>query len=186
MRKLFIAAGLAAAFMVPPATASAQVSITPFAGVAFEGDTAGEQLSGGASLLLMGKIVGVELEFGYTPDFYNESSEIELVGDSNVTSLSANLLLGWGAGPVRPYVTGGLGLLRTRIDSAEQLFDDVSSNDLGLNAGGGLMVFFNDHVGLRGDLRYFRGFSEIDIDDLEVTLDGFDFWRAYGGVTIGF
>jgi opacity protein-like surface antigen len=169
-----------------PARGDAQTFITPFAGATFEGDSARERLSGGASVLFMGPVVGLEFEAGFTPDFFGEGDVFDFDTDGDVTSLSANLVLGIGAGPVRPYVTGGVGLLRSRITSAGNLFDDVSENDLGVNAGGGLIVMFSEHVGMRGDVRYFRGVQDIDIRDLSVALDNLDFWRGYAGVTMGF
>lgn len=186
MRKLFIAASLAAALGALPAAAGAQVLLTPFAGATFGGDSTDARPTGGVSLLFMGAVAGVELEFGYTPDFFNESSEIRLIDDSNVTSLSANLLIGVGAGPVRPYAAGGLGLVRSRVGTVEDFFDGISQNDFGFNAGGGLIVLFNRHIGLRGDLRYFRSLQSIDVGDLSLTLGDLDYWRAYGGLVIGF
>lgn len=187
MRTSIAALALGAMFVAAtPARSEAQTFITPFAGATFEGDSAGERLTGGASVLFMGAVAGFELEAGFTPDFFGQGDVFNFDTDGNVTSLSANLVLGVGAGPVRPYVTGGVGLLRSRISSAEQLFDDISDNDLGVNAGGGLIVMFSEHVGLRGDLRYFRSLRDIDIEDLSVGLGSLDFWRAYGGVTFKF
>lgn len=186
MRKFYVSISLAAAMLALPAATSAQTFITPFVGATFGADSPGERATGGASILFMGRAAGLELEFGYTPDFFKESDDIEFVSDSNITSLSANLVLGVGAGPVRPYVTGGAGLLRTRITSAEDFFDEISENDFGFNAGGGLMVLFNDHVGLRGDVRYFRSLQDIDAGDLALELGNFDFWRAYAGLSLGF
>ena len=34
------------------------------------------------------------------------------------------------------------------------------------NLGGGLFVFFNKHIGVRGDLRYFRAYG-FDLGDLQ-------------------
>jgi len=57
-----------------------------------------------------------------------------------------------------------------------------AGNDWGWNLGLGAMGFFNDHVGVRGDLRYLRTFSGNFID-------GFDqgnlrFWRTSIGLVI--
>lgn len=186
MRKLSIAAAMAVLLGVLPATASAQTFLTPFAGATFGGDSPGERPTGGISLLFMGAAAGVELEFGYTPDFFKESTELQLIDDSNVTSLSANLVIGVGAGPVRPYVTGGMGLVRSRVGTVEDFFDEVAANNFGFNGGGGVIVLFNDHLGLRGDVRYFRSLQSIDAGDLSLTLGDLDFWRAYGGLVIGF
>ena len=55
-----------------------------------------------------------------------------------------------------PFVSGGAGLMRASVTSPGDLFDEVTRNDFALNVGGGLNGYFNDHVGLRGDIRYFR------------------------------
>lgn len=185
MRRLFAATALATTLMFAAAPAEAQISLTPFAGVTFGKDAPNEQLSTGAALAFTGAIAGVELEFGYTPDFFNEIDAFELDTDSNVTSMSANLMLGILRGPVRPYGTVGLGLLRSRIDPSN-LFGGVTNNDWGVNVGAGVIVMPTDHVGVRGDLRYFRGLDDIDIDDLSISAGGFDFYRAYAGLVFEF
>ena len=76
--------------------------------------------------------------------------------------------------------------------SVTDLFDDLSTNELGVNFGGGVHVFFSDNVGLRGDLRYFRALDTDDdnvVEDLlaeEFGLADFDYWRATIGVTFRF
>lgn len=186
MRKFLTAAILSAGIMAAPAAASAQTFVTPFVGATFGNDAPSAQPTFGASVLFMGTVAGLELDFGYTPDFFGDSDPFDFASGSNVTSLSANLVLGVGAGPVRPYVTGGVGLLRSRIDTAGDLFDEISENDLGANVGGGLIVMVHENVGLRGDVRYFRGFDDIDVGDLAIDLDDFDFWRAYAGLAFKF
>ena len=186
MRTSLVAIAMTLGMAALPATAQAQIFLTPFAGVTTGKDSPGERPTAGASVLFMGNVVGLELDFGYTPDFFDESDDLDFISGSNVTSLSANLLVGLGAGPVRPYVTGGLGLLRSRITSADDFFDDVSENDLGVNVGAGLIGMFSPRIGLRGDVRYFRGLQNIDAGDLAVSLDNFDFFRAYLGVAFRF
>lgn len=186
MRKSFVAAAVLAGLLAGPAVARAQTFLTPFAGVTFGNDAPSEQPTFGASLLFWGNVAGFELDFSYTPDFFGDSDPFDFASGSNVTSLSGNLVLGVGVGPVRPYVTGGVGLLRSRIDSAGDFFDEVSENDFGFNAGGGLFIMFHENVGVRGDVRYFRGLDDIDVGDLSIDLDNFDFWRAYGGLAIQF
>ena len=65
---------------------------------------------------------------------------------------------------VRPYASGGIGLLRTNVSGGD-LFDDLSTNELGVNVGAGAHVFFSDNVGMRGDIRYFRSLQDDDDDD---------------------
>jgi len=90
-----------------------------------------------------------------------------------------------GAG-LRPYVAGGVGLIRTGF--ARRLDDDgPTTNDVGFNLGGGVMGFFSDHFGLRGDLRYLRNirsdFTDADFNP-DFDLGDLDFWRATVGIVI--
>jgi opacity protein-like surface antigen len=184
--------------------ASADWLLTPYLGITFGGaadfgdvgdleDNFEKKVTFGGSATWMGAgIVGFEIDLGVTPNFFQLTSgdaDFEF-GDTNVTTLMGNVVVGIpvggtsGAG-VRPYASGGIGLLRSQV-SAGGLFDDLSTNDLGANVGGGAHVFFNDNVGIRGDVRYFRSLqSENDDDDLGPDLDfgDFDFWRATVGVT---
>jgi opacity protein-like surface antigen len=187
MQKLWITAGfvvvLAAAM---PADARAQVSITPYAGFAGGGDTPSSTLTSGAALTFMGDVAGFELDLGYTPDFFNEESEVALIADSNVTTFMGSLLIGIGRGPVQPYVQGGLGLVRSRIDLGD-LFDAVSVNEFGVTVGGGVTGYLSEHVGLRGDVRYIRSLEDPEVDDdRDVVLGKFDLWRFTGGVVLKF
>jgi len=66
--------------------------------------------------------------------------------------------------------------------------ESISNNYFTINAGGGVMGFFTDHLGVRADLRYYRAFG-IDISDLEnagLRLDKFNFWRASFGLAAKF
>ena len=95
---------------------------------------------------------------------------------------------------MRPYITGGAGLMRANIN-ADEFFENLSTNDLAINVGGGVHVFFNDNLGIRGDLRYFRGLEQQDDDDPledddfadeDFGLEDFDYWRATIGITFRF
>jgi hypothetical protein len=60
-----------------------------------------------------------------------------------------------------------------------------SNNMFGWDAGGGVMGYFTDHVGLRGDLRYLRATSDLKTGLTNLpNLDGngLHFWRATVGV----
>ena len=54
------------------------------------------------------------------------------------------------------------------------------------NVGGGAHLFFGDNVGIRGDIRYFRGLQNDEDDGLDLNLTDFDFWRGTVGVTFRF
>jgi opacity protein-like surface antigen len=185
-----------------PARASADWLFTPFIGTNFGANASfGEfddfddeferRVDFGASLAWMGAgVLGFEVDFGYSPNFFQNTigdANFEF-GDSNVTTLMANLVIGapFGGqtgGGVRPYATGGVGLIRTAI-SGNTFFNDLDTNDFGLNVGGGIHGFFNDNVGIRGDIRYFRSLQDSEPDnELDLGLSDFDFWRGTVGVT---
>jgi opacity protein-like surface antigen len=182
--------GLAAALaitVIAPGRAAAQMSITPFVGSSFGADAPATKLATGFAVTYMGRFAGVEAELGYTPDFYAEEAGTALVGDSNVTSFMGTALVGYGRARVKPYAALGAGLLRSRVTSGSALFDDVSTNSFGFNIGGGVTALLSEHVGLRGDIRYFRSLSDDEPDDnFDLNVGSFDFWRAYGGLTVSF
>jgi opacity protein-like surface antigen len=87
---------------------------------------------------------------------------------------------------VRPYITGGAGLFRITSEES-QFFDRVSSNDFGVNFGGGIMAFFNEHVGIRGDVRYFRTLTDGDSDNgVDFDLADLNFWKWDVGAALRF
>jgi len=185
---------------VGPQKASADWLFTPFLGGTFGGsanfaDVSGEafkdeferKLNYGVSLASGGP-VGIEIDLGYSPNFFgvsDNSSRINLVGDGNVTTIMGNLLIGASTGPVRPYVVGGIGLIRAKVDDPGSFFDKPSSSDLGLDAGGGV-VFLSGSIGVRGDLRYFRSLHNDDPGGVDLSLGDFRFWRGTVGVTFKF
>ena len=199
-RKLIIMSCLA--FMVAaavPAKASADWLFTPFIGMNFGGgfnDDFGDFVDEfenrgtyGASLAWVGGgALGFELDFGFSPNFFeNTTGDADFdYGENNVTTLMANLVLGAPGGSIRPYASGGAGIIRSRIDGADDFFD-VSSSDWGFNLGAGLTGFFTDNVGVRGDVRYFRSLADDEPDDdLDVSLGSFKFWRGTVGLTFRF
>jgi opacity protein-like surface antigen len=196
--KLVIFALVLGTGLAIPAQARADWFFTPYIGANLSrgGDTLGfdtdnTTVNFGGSLGYMGAgIFGFEVDFGYSPNFF-ETDEVSAF-DGNVTSVMGNVIIGipiggQTGGGVRPYVSGGAGLLRSRLDDVEDLFD-INENSFGVNAGGGVMVFFSDNVGVRGDLRYFRSLSDDDEDDddIDLSLGSFHFWRASAGVTFRF
>jgi opacity protein-like surface antigen len=190
--------------------ASADWLFTPYLGIVFSGaantvdindlDEAFEQRVnfGGSIAAMSSGIFGVEFDFNYTPNFFQVTEggeDFELLNvDSSLTTLMGNLVIGipiggTTGGGVRPYISGGAGVMRANIKAGD-LLDDLNTNDLAINVGGGLHVFFSDSIGFRGDLRYFRGLEtedddeEFDFDDFG--LEDFDYWRATIGLTFRF
>ena len=169
-----------------PTQARADGYVSPWAGVNFGNDQAEGDWAFGVNAGAMGAgIIGGELDFGFAPNFFGESV------DNHVMNVMGNLIIGvpvgGTSGPgIRPYVTGGLGLIRTSIDSSVAGVDAFTTNDFGFNLGAGAMGFFNDHFGLRGDVRYYRTLNEDSGDDelVDFDLGAFDFWRASIGIVI--
>jgi len=199
--KLFMASALA--LVLVPATASAQQGwfVTPFVGGNFGGnaqfadfddldDEVERRVDFGATIGWLGeKNIGFEVDFGFSPNFFQETAgDVNFeFGDSNVTTLMGNLLIGASGGEgVRPYASGGFGLIRSHID-AGSFFDALDTNDFGTNIGGGLQGYFNDSVGIRGDIRYFRSLEDNEPDDeFDVALGSFSFWRGTVGLVFRF
>ena len=74
----------------------------------------------------MGKgAVGFEVDFGYSPNFFETSTPpsgfFKFTPDSNVTTLTGNLVIGAHGGRIRPYVVGGVGLIRTKVQDISQV-----------------------------------------------------------------
>ncbi len=175
---------LALLLLVPAAPARADVVLTPYVGSLFGGDlddATGNQMAFGGSAAFMGAgIFGVEVGFNYTPEFVQDTLTTPDIAQA---SLMGNIIIGIPmgdadqGGQVRPYVTGGAGLFRTSARQTE-LFDRFSSNDFAVNVGGGVMAFFSEHVGVRGDLRYFRTLTDDDPGGgVDFDLGDLDFWK---------
>ena len=187
----------AAALVLSPVQARAEGYISPWvatnAGTGFDGNNLGRSFDNGRAGIgtqvgAMGKgIIGAELDLGWSPSFFGSTSDF---GNNSVIDVMGNIIVGLpiggtrGAG-IRPYATAGLGLLRTQIDGGTIATVSSSNNDFGWNAGAGVMGYFSDHFGLRGDVRYLRNIQNnssgavIDFDP-----GNFHFWRASIGVVI--
>jgi hypothetical protein len=153
-------------------------------GNVFDNGRAGFGVTGGA---MFNGIIGGEVDFGYSPSFFGTSNEF---GTNSVIDVMGNVIVGIPVGgshgsSIRPFVTAGLGLIRTQVDGGILFANDSHTNDFGWNAGVGLMGFFNEHVGLRGDLRYLRTLENNSTStNIDFDPGGFHFWRASAGVVI--
>ena len=194
MKLRFAAAAILAMFLLVPAVpARADVVLTPYVGSLFGGDMGDSTATFGANAAFMGNgIFGAEIGFNYAPEFVKASA---INDDIAQMSLMGNLIVGIPIGStsqgghIRPYITGGAGLFR--VSSAEsQFFDNVTANDFALNFGGGVMAFFNEHVGIRTDLRYFRTLTDDDpesgIEDIDFELGDLNFWKWDVGAAFRF
>jgi hypothetical protein len=174
--------------------------LTPNIGAAFGGD-ADTSFTWGASFAWMpAGIVGAELDLQFTgmgtPDTLLSDFGFDTdVFDSSARSVMGNVIVGIPFGGTtgvsfRPYAVAGLGWmtlnLSDNLENIDLLPDDQRA--VAIDVGGGIAGFFTDNIGVRGDIRWYRGF--VDDDNIVIPeLDDFrntEFWRATGGVTFRF
>jgi hypothetical protein len=179
-----------------PALASADTLLIPFLGVNFGGDSGKDfgdsfdarRFNWGGSLAFMGAgIFGIEGDFGYSPDFFGKTD----IGGSSLYTATGSLLLGIPFGGqsgfgIRPYGLAGVGVMHTSAD-----FGGVASGDednVTWSAGGGVMLFFGTRVGIRGDIRYFQTFDDLEIFGIELASSPgkLDFTRGSAGLIFRF
>lgn len=181
-----------AVILMSSAPASAQTaSSTKWVVAPFVGSTAGDDAAQSATTVGVSGgwrgdgWLGVEGDLGWTPEFFEQDGfrttrrVLTLMGNGvlNVPTRSNNL---------RPYVSGGLGLFHPRLTEAGGIFD-VDARKLGWDAGGGA-EFFQGSLGVRGDLRYFRGLrkTDADVNAFDLDFSTFGFWRATVGLAVRF
>lgn len=185
-----VLAGIAT--VATPASAQTEGLLTPFLGVVLDNPATDEKrLVYGGALGFAGPIVGFEVDYGYAPNFFEGEDEFGDLGrEGSVSTLMGNVLVSLPNRRVKPYFTAGIGLLRSNLALVD-LFGDVSRNDLGVNIGGGIMLFVGDRVAIRGDVRQFRDLTNDDPDDNlpepgDFDFGDFRFWRASAGLTFRF
>ena len=170
--------------------------MTPFFGTTFSGSTtlidleigaASERhwLYGGSAGWLSDHVLGVEADVAMAPGFFENDTGTGLVVASRVTTLSGNVIaalpLSVTRESLRPYITGGVGLIRASVEDLIGL--NETGNWVGLQLGAGAIGMLSERTGVRFDLRNTRTFSR------DATLRGertskLSFWRATVGVTL--
>jgi len=83
------------------------------------------------------------------------------------TPIQASLLMKLGARKLSPYLLGGPGWYKRKVQPIEGSDDlDVQKTEFGWHAGAGLEIVAGRHLGLHGDYRYtFLDFGDDDDDD---------------------
>ena len=192
-RMFAVAILVGAAALWLPASAAAQFFINPSIGYNFGGDSGCPAITGceaknlnwGISFGAIGSVVGVEVEFADTNNFYGETA----VTTTRVTTIMGHFMFAPKFGPVQLYGLGGLGLLRSQVESTGGVAVDENQDDFGYDVGGGLMIFFGEHVGVRTDFRYFQSFDAlklIGLADLRENDNKLNFSRFSVGAVFKF
>jgi opacity protein-like surface antigen len=194
MNRMLVLSVATAACLLTPLPARADGLITPFIGADFGGDAgncegvtpcSSKQLAYGVGLgFMVGGVVGFEGEFAYAPHFFGEGGAR---ADNHLLTVMANVIAGVPLGPVRPYVVGGVGVINTDISqSTVGLYNAYTNNSFAVNFGGGLMILFSTHVGVRGDLRYLRTLQNIEFPQFGFDNKSLQFGRGSFGVVLRF
>lgn len=167
-----LAAGVLLA-LASPQSAAAEWHFTPMVGTTFfiktsllDPDAATDQIHrnfGGSVALLGGGILGAEGLVVWTPGFF--TGDKGLVEGSRSIAAMGNVVITtprrWTEYSLRPFVSGGFGVLNVSRTDVFQVFPD-NRNIPAFNIGGGAIGFLSKRTGLRFDLRYYRGLSRSD------------------------
>lgn len=190
--------------LLSPAPAAADWLLSPYVGVRFatnttlffalDVDATDEKkfLWGISSALLTDGVFGLEVDFAYVPGFFGSGGEI--IASSRVITLSGNAILAMPLGVttygLRPYVTGGLGLMHARSTPPSNFGPllQIDSNFLALNLGAGALGPVSPRSSIRFDLRYFRNMKTDEEAPVLPEAAGaqLSFWRGTVGLAVRF
>ena len=194
--RLLIAVFFACAVMATAVEARAQGFFAPLIGYNFGGDSGCPEISNcedkrinyGVAFGALNNVFGVEQEIAFANDFFGEAPGVS----SSVLTVMTNWMIAPNFKVVRPYFLMGVGLIKTDFELTPFSLLSTDNNHWGWDIGGGLMIFFGDHFGLRGDIRHFHTFNTIEVlEQLEqfgISFGGtkLDFGRVSAGVVIKF
>jgi hypothetical protein len=182
MKKQLVLAVVGLGLALAALPSSAEVLVTGFGGKAFGGALDQSRTTYGVGLAFMGGgALGFEAEYGRIDDFLGDGTSLDT---NKVESLNANLMLAAPTGVVRLYGTAGVGLLRSKVADRTS-FLDIQDDSVGYNLGGGLLINAGQHFALRGDIRYFKTFGNVDFGTT-TDLGKLDYWRGVGGLVLLF
>ena len=144
-------------------------------------------------------VIGGEFLADFAPSF--NISNAFLADRPNVNAYMANVLLSAPLGSdhqIQPYVSAGLGGVQLRSNMlASASVPTSTQTEANQTRGGGDIGFgimgFASNIGIRGDVRYFRAFTNNTVTTTTSTpadafsqslLSGLDFWRANIGIAV--
>ena len=172
--------------------ARAQGFISPFIGYDFGGDAScpnitncqDKKLNAGVAIGSMGSILGFEEELGYAKNFFGDAPAFS----SSVLTVMSNLMIVPAIGPVHPYVLGGLGLIKSHVEFTSASLLTTNNNNFGWDLGGGVILLFGGHLGVRGDIRHLHSFQNLTVPVANFTINGekVNFARASAGLVVKF
>ena len=189
-----LAAGVLLALAFPQ-SAAAEWHFTPMLGTTFfiktsvvDPDAATDQIHrnyGGSVALLGSGVFGVEGLIVWTPGLL--TGDKGLVKRSRSIAVMGNVLVTtprrWTEYSLRPFITGGFGLIRVSKTETFGVFP-FSSNIPAFNIGGGAIGFLSKRTGLRFDLRYYSSLARSDEGPVSVGPVHIRYMTASVGVVL--
>src|SRR5688572_12580685 len=178
------------AFFLTPRTLEAQGFVSPLIGYDFGGASGcpeitaceDKNLNVGVAVGSLGDVLGTELEVAYARDFFGEIPG----ASSSVLTVMGNVMFAPQFGIAQPYALVGVGLIKTHVEFTAISLLESNNNHFGWDVGGGLIVFLGRHLGVRGDIRYFHAFQDLDVLGFGLSDTKLDFGRAAAGVVFRF
>jgi len=173
---------------IAPGQAQAQGFVSPLIGYDFGGDSGCPEIDDcedkssnvGVSIGSFGALLGGEVELAYANDFFGDIPGVS----SSVLTLMGNVMVAPRLGPARPYGVIGVGLIKSNVEFPNLFESD--NNQFGWDIGGGLIVLFTRHVGVRGDIRYFHAFQDLEVAGISLGETKLDYGRAAGALVFSF
>jgi hypothetical protein len=180
---------IAFTLLLAPRPVAAQGFITPFIGFNFGGDASCPEISDcedkasnyGVAFGTMGSVFGFEQEFTYAKDFFGTAPGFS----SSVFTMMSNVVIGPKITIFRPYFVAGVGLIKSNVELTPTALLDFTNNGFGWDMGGGV-ILGGEHVGVRGDIRYFHSFKDLEVLGFSLGGEKLDYGRASLGLFLGF
>lgn len=184
------------------ADARADWLVTPFVGATFAGQTihfdpeqgaeSTQVIVGGFGAWLSDGVIGFEVDFAYAPRYFEGGSRAGLVTNSYLYTLTGNVIvtlpLSVTRESLRPYVTGGLGVMDGHVEEVanilSELFEPQERASAALSVGAGVIGFVTRNTGARFDLRHVRSLAREESQVTGLLRTKLSFWRATAGVTL--
>jgi opacity protein-like surface antigen len=119
-----------------------------------------------------GQVRLISQRFGFEVSLDRHSESFELLNEKvTETPIQASLLMRLAGGRFSPFLLGGPGWYRRKVEALNGPGDlSVSTTEFGWHAGIGLEVLPSRHFGIHGDYRY--TFLDFDDDDDEGFISG--------------
>lgn len=122
----------------------------------------------GGQIRFTGSRFGLELAMDRHTESFDELNE-----KVTETPIQASLLLKMGRGRVSPFLLGGPGWYRRKVELLDDPDQSVSTREFGWHAGGGLEIHAGRHFGIHGDYRYtFLDFGDDEEEEDEGIIGG--------------